>query len=197
MFALNSLKNGFVVINQFLHFKALRHYFEPYEIRFRLLSGFKNILSETQIQGEGFGNVSTFASLYQNNGFVFVNQFSHFKALSHYFQRYKIPFSLLTGFKTILQETQTQGQSFRTISTFHSLFQKNGFAFVNQFSHFNALRRYFQPYKFRFRFLRGFKTILQETQIQGEKVFEESQHLPRFPRKTVLYSSTNFHSSKP
>ena len=102
MFASNSLKNGFVVINQFLHFKALRHYFEPYEIRFRLLSGFKNILSETQIQGEGFGNVSTFASLYQNNGFVFVNQFSHFKALSHYFQRYKIPFRLLTGFKTIL-----------------------------------------------------------------------------------------------
>ena len=46
-----------------------------------------------------------------------------------------------------------------------SLSQKNGVVFVNQFLHFKASRNYFQPCKFRFRLLTGFKTILSETQI--------------------------------
>ena len=168
-FALVSQENGFVFVNQFLHFKALSHYFQPYKIRFRLLIGFKTILQETQIQGEGFGRVSTFPSISQKNGFVFVNQFSHFKALSHYFQPYKIRFRLLTGFKTNLQETQIQGEGFGRVSTFASLSQKNGFVFVNQFSHFKALSLYFQLYKIRYRLLTGFKTLLQETQMKRER----------------------------
>ena len=168
MFASISQKNGFVFVNQIWHFKALNHYFQPYKIRFRLLTGFKTILQETQIQGEGFGRVSTFASLSQKNGFVFVNQIWHFKALNHYFQPYKIRFRLLTGFKTNLQETQIQREGFGRVSTFASLSQKNSFVFVNQIWHFKALNYYFQPYKIRFRLLTVFKTILQETQIQGE-----------------------------
>ena len=167
-FASLSQKNGFVFVNQIWHFKALNYYFQPYKIRFRLLTGFKTILQETQIQGEGFGRVSTFASLSQKNGFVFVNQIWHFKALNHYFQPYKIRFRLLTGFKTNLQKTLIQGGAFGRVSTFASLSQKNGFVFVNQIWHFKALNYYFQPYKIRFRLLTGFKTILQETQIQGE-----------------------------
>ena len=142
-----SKKNGLVFVNQFLHFKALSHYFQPYKIRFRLLTGFKTILQKTEIKGEGFGRVSTVASLSQKNYFVFVNQFLHFKALTHYFQPYKIGFRLLRGFKTILQETQIQGQSFRRFSTFASLSLKNGFVFVNQFSHFKYVSHYFQPCK--------------------------------------------------
>ena len=49
-----------------------------------------------------FARVSMFDSLSQKNGFVFVNQIWHFKALNHYFQPYKIRFRLLTGFKTNL-----------------------------------------------------------------------------------------------
>ena len=164
-FASLSRKNGFGFVNQFLHFKALSHYFQPYKIRFRPLKGFKTTLQETKIQEECFRRVSTFASLSQKNVFLFVNQFSHFRTLSHYFQPHKIGFRVLRGFKTILQEIQIYGEGLGRISTFAWLSQKNGFAFVNQFSHFNALSHCFQPYKFRFRLLRGFKTILQETQI--------------------------------
>ena len=60
-----------------------------------------NIVIYVEIYVEDPGKVSTFASLSQKNGFVFVNQFSHFKALSHYFKLYKIRFRLLTAFKTI------------------------------------------------------------------------------------------------
>ena len=133
-----------------------------------LLTGFKTILQKILIYGEGFGRVSTFALVSQENGFVFVNQFLHFKALSHYFQPYKIRFRLLTGFKTILQETQIQGEDFGRVSTFAGLSQKNGFVVVNQFLHVKTLSYYFQLHKIEFRLLRVFKTILQENQIQGE-----------------------------
>ena len=168
MFALLSQNNGFVFVNQFWHFKDLSHYFQPDKIRFRLLTRFKSVLQENEIEGEGFGRVSRFASLSQKNRFVFVNQFSYFKALRCYFHPYKIPFRLLRGFKTLLYETKIQGEAFGRVSTFASLSQKNDFVFVNQFPHFKALSHYFQPYKIRFRLLIGFKTNLQGTQIYGE-----------------------------
>ena len=169
MFLSLSQKNGFAFVNQFSDFKTLNHNFQPDKIRFRLLTGFKTILQETRIQGESFGRVLTFASFSQKNGFVFVNQIFHFKALSHYFQPYQIRLRLLICFKTILQETQIQGESFGRFSTFASLSEKNPFVFVNQFLHFKALSHYFQPYQIRCRVVTGFKTIYQETQIQGER----------------------------
>ena len=170
---------------------ALIHYFQHDKFRFRLLTGFKTILQETQIQGEGFGRVSTFVSLSQKNGFVFVNQFSHSKALSHYFQRYKIQFRLLADFKTILQETQIQGEGFERVSTFASCSQKNSFVFVNQFPDFKSFRHYFQPDKIQFGLLTGFKTILQEAQIQGECSASLSM-FTSLSQKILLYSSTKF-----
>ena len=169
MFASLSQKNGFVFVNQFSHFKPLSHYFQPYKIRFRLLPGFKKNLQETRIQGEQFGRASMFALLSQKNGFVFVSQIWHFKALNYYFQPYKIRFRLFTGFKTNLQETQTQGELFGRVSMFASLSQKNGFVLVNQIWHYKALNHYFQPYQIRFRLFPGFKTNLQETKIQREQ----------------------------
>ena len=91
-------KMVFVFLKQFSDFKAWIHYFQPYKIRFRLLTGFKTTLWETQIQGKDFGRVSTFASLFHKNGFVFVNQFLQFKALSHYFQPQKIRLRLQNDF---------------------------------------------------------------------------------------------------
>ena len=166
-FSSRSKKKGFVFVSQFSHFKALSHYFQSYKISFRLLTAFKTILQEIQLQGEGFERVSTFSSLSQKNSFVFVNEFWNLKVLSHYFELCKIGFRLLTGLKTILQETQIQGEGFGRVSTIPSLSQKNGFVFVNQFKHFKGLSHYFQLYKNRFRLLTGFKSILQETQSEG------------------------------
>ena len=193
MFACLSQKNGFVFVNIFSHFEKLNHYFQPYKIGFGLLTRFKTILQKTQITGEGFGRVSTFVSLSQKNGFVFVNQFSHFKALNHYFQPYKIRFRLLTGFKTILQETQIQGEGFGRVSTFASLSQKNGFVFVNQFLHFKALSHYFQPYKIRFRLLIGFKTILQESQIQGQGFGRVSRFASLYQKNGYVFVNQFLH----
>ena len=143
-----------------------------------------------------FGRVSTFPSLSQKNGFLFVNQFWHFKALNQYFQPYKIRLRLLRAFKTLLQKIQICGERFGRVSRFASGFQKNGFVFVNQIWHFKALNYYFQPYKIRFRFLTGFKTILQETQIQGEG-FRRVSTFVSISQKNGLYSSTKFCILKP
>ena len=132
------------------------------------LTDFKTNLQETQIQREGFGRVSTIVLLFQKNGFVFVNQICHFKALNHYFQARKIRFRLLTDFKINLQETHRQGEGFERVSTFASLFRRNGFVFVNQNWHFRTLKNYSQAHKIRFGLLTDFKRNLQETQIQGE-----------------------------
>ena len=163
MFSSLSQKNGFVFVNQIWHFKALNQYFQLYKMQFRLLPGFKRNLWETRIQQESFGRDSMFAWVSQKNGFVLVNQIWHFKALNHYFQPYQIRFRLLPGFKTNLQETKIQREQFGRVSMFSSLSQKNGFVFVNQIWHFQALHHYFQPYKIRLRLLTGFKINLQET----------------------------------
>ena len=111
-FASLSQKNGFVFVNKIWHFKALNHYSQAHKIRFRLLTNFKINSQETQIQREGFGRVSTLASLFQKNGFVVVNQIWQFKASTHYSQAHKIRFRPLKVFKTDLQETQNIGRKF-------------------------------------------------------------------------------------
>ena len=102
----------FVFLNQIWPFKALNQDSATHKIRFRLLTNFKANLQETQIQGERFWRVSTFASLPQKKGFVFVNQIWHFKDLNQYSVAHKIRFKHQTDFKTSLQETQIQGEGF-------------------------------------------------------------------------------------
>ena len=153
-------------------------------------------LQETQIQGAVFGRVSMFASISQENGFLFVNQIWHFKMFNPYFQPYKIRFRLLPGLKTNLQKTRIQREGFGRVSTFAQLSQKNGFVFVNQIWHFKVLNHYFQAHQSQFGLMTDFKTNLQETQIQGE-VQEEFQRSPRFRRKMMLHLSTKFDISRP
>ena len=137
-FASLSHKNGFVFVNQIWRFKALKYYFRAHNIRFRLLTDFKTSLQETLIQREGFGRISTFTSLFQKNGFVFVKQIQNFKALNHLFQAHKIRFTFFIDFKVNFQETQIYGKSFRRVSTFASLSQKNCFVFMNQIWNFKS-----------------------------------------------------------
>ena len=109
-----------------------------------------------------------FALLSQKNGFVFVNQMLNLKALNQYSVAHKIRFRLFTDFKTKLQKTQIQRESFWRVSKFASFSQKIGFVFVNQIRHFKALNQYSVAHKIQFRLLIDLKINLQETQIQGE-----------------------------
>ena len=139
MFASFLRKNDFVFLNQIWHFKALNQYLVAQNIRFRLLTDFKTNLQETETQREKFWRVSMFALLSRENGFVFVNQTCHFKALNQYSVAQKIRFRLLIDFETNLQESQLQRKSFQRLSRFAWLSQKNGFVFVNQIWLFKAL----------------------------------------------------------
>ena len=131
-----SQKNGFVFADQIWHYKALNQYFMAQKIRFRLLVDFKTNLQEAPIYEESFREVSRFASLFQKNDFVFVHQIWHYKALNQYSMAHKIRFKLFIDFKANLQEAPIYGESFREVSRFASLFQKNGFVFVEQILHF-------------------------------------------------------------
>ena len=59
------------------------------------------------------------------------------------------------------------------------------------FLHFKALSHYFQPYNIGFGLLRRFKKPFYRKLKYKEKVLEEFQHLPSFPREMVFYSSIN------
>ena len=103
--------------------------------------------------GRRFWRSSTVASLSQKNGFLFVNQIWHFKALNHYSQAHKIRFRLSTDFKTNLQETQVQRESFWRVLIFLSFSQKNDFVFVSEIFHFKAMYQYSLTQKVRYRLL--------------------------------------------
>ena len=135
------------------------------KIRFRLSTDFKPNLQETPILGESFSKVSRRVSLFHKNSFVFMNQIWHYKALNQYSIAQNIRFRLLTDFKTNLQKTTIHEESFWKVSRFASLFQKNGFVFVNQIWHHKALNQYSMVRRIRFRFLTDFKTNLLETSI--------------------------------
>ena len=55
---------------------------------------------------------------------------------------------------------------------------------------------YFLSYKIRFRLLPAFKTFYRKLKYR-EKVLEEFQRVPQFPKKMVSYSSTKFGILKP
>ena len=109
-----------------------------------------------------------FALLSRKNGFVFDNQIWYYKALNQYSVAEKIRFRLLRDFKTILQKTQKQGETFWRVSKFAFFSQKHGFVFVNQIFHFKDLNKYSVAHKIPLRLLTDFKTNTQETEIQRE-----------------------------
>ena len=72
------------------------------KIGFRLLTNFKTNLQETPKDGGTFWRVSMLASFSHKNGFVFIEQIWHNKALNQYSIAQKTGFMLLTDFKTNL-----------------------------------------------------------------------------------------------
>ena len=112
------------------------------KIRCRFLADFKTNLQETPVQGGSFWRSLRFASVSQKNCSEFVDQICHYKALSQYSMALKIRFRLLTVFKKNLWETPIQGERFLTVSRLVSLSQKNGFLFVDQIWHYEALNQY-------------------------------------------------------
>ena len=64
------------------------------------------------MQGEGFWRVSSFASLFEKNGFVLVDQTWHSRNFYQYAMVQKTAFRALIDFKENLCETPIQGQSF-------------------------------------------------------------------------------------
>ena len=117
-----------------------------------------------------------FASLSQKNGFVFVNQIWHFKALNQYYIAQKIWFRMMKDFKTNLQETPIKGESFWRVSRFAQFSQKNSFVFVKQIWHFQALNQYSIAEKIRFRVLTDFKLNSQDTKVQVETFWRVSRY---------------------
>ena len=69
-----SEKNGFVFVDQIWHSKGLNQYSMTQKIRFTIFTDFKTNLQKTLIYPESFLEDSTFASLSQKNGFVFIEQ---------------------------------------------------------------------------------------------------------------------------
>ena len=110
-----SQKNGFVFADQYQHCKALNQFSITEKIQFRLLTDFKTNLQEALMKPESFCRYPRFVSLSQKNGFVFVNQIWHYKALNQSSMAQKIWFGLLTELKTSLQEIPTKGESFLEI----------------------------------------------------------------------------------
>ena len=74
--------------------------------------------------------------------------------------------------------------------------QKNGFVFVNQFDILKPSTNIPWLKRFDLSFWQTSQQIYRKLKYK-EKVFGEFQCLPRFPRKMVLYSSTNFGTLKP
>ena len=173
-FASLSQKISFVFVDQIWHYKALNQYSITRKIRFKLLADFKTNLQETPRQGESLWRVPRFASFSQKNGFVFADQYWHCKALNQYPITQKFRFRLLINFKTNLQETPIQQESFWRVPRFASFPQKNGFVFFEQIWHYKALNQYSMAQRIRFRLLTDFKTNLQETPIQGESFWKVS-----------------------
>ena len=137
-----------------------------------------------------------FASLSQRIGFVFLNQFLQFKALSHYSQPYKMRFKLLTGSKPIYKElkyTEKVLKEFQRLSRFPRkmvLYSSTNFCILKPWAIISRVIRLdlglWQASKAFYRKLK-----------YRQKVLEEFQRVVRFPRKMVVYSSTNFGILKP
>ena len=71
---------------------------------------------------------------FPKNGVVFGEQIWHYKAFLQIFNQIRI--RLLPDFKTTLQETKIQGETFSKVPRFAPFFQKNGFAFAEQILYF-------------------------------------------------------------
>ena len=133
----------------------------------------------------------------QRNGFVLVEQIWHSKAWNLYSITQKIRFRSLRDFNLNSSGTPIKRKRFSRLLSLVSLSQKNGFVFVDQIWHSKASNQYQnQLRRFDLSFWQTPKQIYRQLQYK-EKLFEEFQCLPHFPREMVLYWSTKFGILKP
>ena len=126
------------------------------KICFRLFGRLQNkFIGNSNIRGK-FLKCFMVCSISQKNGFVFVNQIWHYKALNQYFMAQKVGFWLLMNFRTNLQKTSIQQESFWRVEpifhdsddstqTFHRLQNKflgNSNIRANFLESFNVLSRF-------------------------------------------------------
>ena len=137
-----------------------------------------------------------FTSLSQNNGFVFVNLFSHFIALSHFFQHYKIGLGLWQASKTFyrkLKNTQNVLEEFQRLSRFPTkvvLYSSINFCILNAWAIISNFIR------FDLDFWQASKPFYRKLKYR-EKGFWRVSTFPSLSQKNDLDSSTNFFILKP
>ena len=135
-----------------------------------------------------------FALLFQKNGFVFVNQIWHCRALNQYSVAHKIRFRLWTD-KANLLETH-----FKALNQY-SVAHKSRFRLLTDFktnlleTHFKALNQYSVAQKIRFRLLTDFRANLLGTQIQGEFFWKVSRFTSLFWKNVCLFVDQILHFS--
>ena len=152
-FALLSQKNGFVFVDQLLHFWALPWPFTLY---------YGRLWCEEKL----FGKFQSLPCFTRKMVLYYICQFP---ALNQCSMAQKIHFRFSRDFKRNLWKTPKYEESFGEVSRFALLSQKNGFVFVDQLLHFWAL-----PWPF---------TLYYGRLWCEEKLFGKFQSLPCFTRK--------------
>ena len=151
------------------------------KIRFRLLTDFKTNLQQIPIQGESIWKVSKFASLFQKNGFAFVDQIWHYNALNQYSMAQKIVLRLgrlHDNFIGIFKMGRSSSESLKVCL----IFPGKCFVFMEKIWYFQALYQYSIVQVIRFTLSQEFKTSLQETPIRG-KCFQKNSRFTWFSQK--------------
>ena len=156
-------QNDLVFVNQILHSKALDQYSITEKIWFRVLEDFKTNLLKTQISGESFWRVSSFASFFQKTDFVLFDQNLPSKALTNtpWLRRFDLDF--WQTWKQIYRKFQNRENVFASLSQkngFASLSQKSGYVFIEKILYFQALHHYSIVRKIGYTLMKDFKTNL-------------------------------------
>ena len=139
-----------------------------------------------------------FALLSQKNGFAFVNQIWHFKALSQYSVANKIRFRLLTAFKTNLQETQIQGESSSESFKGCLIYLEKWFCIYLESLAFSCrVPKFICSEDSIYTFGRTENKCTGNSNIKNFFFSGKFQGQPRSPRKVVLCSLTKFGILRP
>ena len=135
------------------------------KIRFRFFTEFRTNLQKTSIQGESFWRISRFVWLSQKKwfgvrqtNFTFLSLLSKLNCTEDSIQDFG-------RFQNKFIGNSSMERNFLESFKACFAFQKNGFVFVEQIQHFEALYQYSITQKIRIMLLADFKTSLQKTPI--------------------------------
>ena len=134
------------------------------KIRFRFFTEFRTNSQKTSVQGERFWRISRFAWLSQKKWFG-VRQTSFTLSLLPTLNRTEDSIQDFGRFQNEFIGNSSMERNFLESFKACLAFQKNGFVFVEQIQHFEALYQYSITQKIRITLLADFKTSLQKTPI--------------------------------